>query len=44
MLTSAVTGPADFHDAPTAVQIIGRRQHDEELMAITVLVDEILRS
>ena len=43
-LSFADTGPTAFRDAPAAIQIIGKRQHDEELLALTSLVDAVLKS
>ncbi|KAH7323640.1 amidase [Rhexocercosporidium sp. MPI-PUGE-AT-0058] len=36
------TGPEDYADAPISVQLVGRKQRDEELANIAVLVDGIL--
>lgn len=36
------TGPEDYAGAPTSIQLVGRKQRDEELANIAVLVDGIL--
>ena len=36
------TGPEDYKDAPTAVQLVGYRYEDERLMQIAGLVDEMV--
>lgn len=36
------SGPKDFADAPIAVQLVGYRQHDEELLNIAERVDSII--
>ena len=36
------TGPEDYKDAPTAVQLVGYRYEDEKLMQIAGLVDEMV--
>ncbi|KAH9208401.1 amidase [Leptodontidium sp. 2 PMI_412] len=36
------TGPEDYAGAPTSIQLVGRKQRDEELSNIAVFVDGIL--
>ncbi|KAL2072199.1 hypothetical protein VTL71DRAFT_11542 [Oculimacula yallundae] len=38
------TGPEDYAGAPTTIQLVGRKQRDEELTNIAVFVDGILNS
>jgi amidase len=37
------TGPADFANAPLAIQLVGMRQEDAQLAQLATLVDDILR-
>ena len=36
------TGPEDWKNAPISIQIVGRRQHDEELSNVASYIDSIL--
>ena len=36
------TGPEEYTDAPTTIQVVGMRQEDEYLMLVTEKLDEIL--
>ena len=36
------TGPEDYAGAPTSIQLVGRKQRDEELANIAMFVDRIL--
>ncbi|KAB2573779.1 Acetamidase [Lasiodiplodia theobromae] len=38
------TGPEEYANLPIAVQLVGRRHHDEEFTAYAMLVDSIIRA
>lgn len=41
-LTGADDGPRDYTRAPTTIQLVGRRQHDEDLMYFAEYVEAVL--
>ncbi len=36
------TGPNEYHDAPTAVQLVGQRHDDEKLAVLAEFLDEMI--
>lgn len=38
------TGPEDFKNVPTTIQLVGMRQEDDRLMGVAKMVDEALHS
>lgn len=44
MLTCVDTGPEDYKDASIAVQLVGYRHRDEELMRTAAMVDLIVNA
>ncbi|KAJ9619106.1 hypothetical protein H2204_012817 [Knufia peltigerae] len=43
-LYSMFTGPEDYANAPTALQLVGMKQEDERLLLMAGIVDDILHS
>lgn len=41
---SMYTGPEDYRDAPTTIQLVGMKQEDERLAVMAVIVDSILHA
>lgn len=37
------TGPEDYKNAPISIQLVGRKQSDQELAEIAIIVDNILQ-
>jgi amidase len=41
---SIYSGPEDYEDAPTTIQLVGMKQEDERLAVMAVIVDSILNA
>lgn len=38
------TSVEDYNNAPTSIQIVGRRQHDEKLSDVATYIDSVINA